>query len=599
MKAIDFLSAPGEAAGARPGRGGFTVDAPWGEYRLGEIELPEGWYHFHTDGAGVVATLYDHSRFNLIELQGRNGLPAFVRLSGGRYDLSVVPGARPGFHAMTYATLSRLSPWRRARLLAGRFVQALRQGVPPARIAALMRLALSRRTYGLRAAGAEAEVGLGVLSAADRARDLSDAAGGDYRRRLDAVASGPRFLVRGRDGEGLPAALLSAQVYRNHTLDPAAVHDFIVTVAPGETLTPDALLLLAEHIRRNPQTRVIAADAWIDGVPTARVAWDPLLYSDGPPTPFAHARHASSVATFANQAAFSLLAVPVASAARADEAADAVPEAPASRPPCSIIIPTRDRADLLAACLGGLFEHTAWPHEVIVVDNGSVEPETFALFETYAAKGLKVVRADMPFNFSILCNLGADAAAHDYLLFLNNDVVLHRSDWLERMMAFAVLPESGAVGARLLYGDGRLQHGGIVLGLTQICGHPWRGLPRAAQDREPRLRRSSLRCAVTAACLCVSRRKFEAVGGFDVERFPVTLNDVDLCLKLQAAGGFNIYCAAAEAYHLEGESRGADEDAVKVARRAKELFAFSNKWEVSDSWLPPSLSRAGEQCAPR
>ena len=143
-----------------------------------------------------------------------------------------------------------------------------------------------------------------------------------------------------------------------------------------------------------------------------------------------------------------------------------------------------------------------------------------------------------------------------------------------------------------------------MLGLSQLCGHLWRGLARDLQDAEPRLAHSSLRRAVTAACLCVSRARFDAVGGFDAERFPVTLNDIDLCLKLEAAGGVNIYCATAEAYHLEGESRGADDDLAKAARRHTELLAFSRTWrgedgQIGDPWLPPSLSRAGERGAPR
>ncbi len=604
MTHIDFLASQGEDRGARPGGRGFVVAIPWGEYHLGEVELAEGWYSFQSDSNGAVLVLDDVVRFTLIELQADRQSPAYVRLSAGRYRLSLLPGARPGFHPAAAMYFRTLSAWQHGRLLFGRLLQALRNGVSPATLWVLVRLALSRRTYGLRAAGTAAGADLGKLSLADRGRDLADVALGDYARRLAHLDDGPRFWVCGPHGE-VPAALaVGEQVYRRFTVTPGEAHDFVVVVGAGDVLTPDALLVLAEHIVGRPDSAVVLADTWILGRPTARVAWDPLLYAGGLPTPFAHARETAPVATFANGAAFSLVPIPLAiSDAPAGFSGDPADVA-ADGPPCTIIIPTRDRADLLSACLEGLFDKTAWPHEVIVVDNGSSEPETFALFDRYSQRGLKIIRADIPFNFSTLCNIGAAEAAYDYLLFLNNDVVLHRPDWLARMMALAVLPQAGAVGARLLYADGRLQHGGVMLGLSQLCGHLWRGLARDLQDAEPRLAHSSLRRAVTAACLCVSRARFDAVGGFDAERFPVTLNDIDLCLKLEAAGGVNIYCATAEAYHLEGESRGADDDLAKAARRHTELLAFSRTWrgedgQIGDPWLPPSLSRAGERGAPR
>ncbi len=597
MKLINFLSAPGTSAGARPCTGGFSVNEPWGEYRLGDFALGEGWYEFRTDASGAVTILYDQARFNLIELQASRGTSAYVRLLGGCYSLSIMPGARPGIHPTAVAEVRALPSWRRWKLLGGRLVQALRGGLSMPRIARLIRLALSRRSYGIRPPGAASGSSLGVLSAADRDRDRSDAELGDYVRRLEALADGPRFLIRGENGRTPQPTALGSQIYPGYTLDSAEPYDFIVTIASGDVLTPDALLLFAEHIVRHAEAEVILADKWIDGEPTGRVAWDPILYDGGLPTPFAHIRRADPKVTFGNKAAFSLLALPLASSNMPDSFCDYPAIAPADRPPCSIIIPTRDRADLLATCLGGLFDATPWPHEVIVVDNGSVEPATFALFERYAACGLKIVRADIPFNFSTLCNLGAAVAAHDYLVFLNNDVVLHRPDWLEHMMAFAVLQEAGAVGARLLYADGRLQHGGVMLGLTQVCGHLWRALDGDAQGREVRLTHSSLRSAVTAACLCVSHEKFDAVGGFDSEHFPVTLNDIDLCQKLAKSGYFNIYSAEAVAYHLESESRGEDIEQEKKARRYGELRWFSDRWPeaaLGDPFMSPSVSRVSE-----
>jgi len=594
MKLIDLICAAGEAAGAQLNSGGFQVEIPWGKYRLGEFSLDDGWYEFRTDGSGMVLTLYDRSRFNLVELSASCGAPAYVRLSGGAYDLSLLPGARPGRYPTTLVRFQLMPLLKRTRLLTARLFQALRDGMSLARIGELVRLALSKQTYGMRAAGADVS-DIGVMSAADLERDLADVQLGDYARRLAELAEGPVFLIRDATGNAPSSAGVGTQVYDRFTLNPDRPHDFVVRLAQGDVLTPDALLQFAEHIVRQPQTDVILADAWVNGQPTARVAWDPLLYAAGAPTPFAHRRDVTPQVTFDNQAAFSIIEVPL---AKSDAACAFVDDpVPTDRLPCSVIIPTRDRADLLAACLDGLFDKTSWPHEVIVVDNGSVELETFALFEHYTHRGLKIVRADMPFNFSTLCNLGAEAAVHDYLVFLNNDVVLHRSDWLHHMMALAELPQAGAVGARLLYSDGRLQHGGVMLGLTQLCGHLWRGLSQAGQRSEPRLACSSLRSAVTAACLCVAKDKFFAVGGFDEIRFPVTLNDVDLCMKLSDRGWLSILSAGAEAFHLEGESRGVDLDPVKMARRLSELNAFHSRWRdrlVHDPWLSAGTARSSE-----
>ncbi len=593
MKPINLLTSTGQDAGARPFAKGFVVKRPWGEYCLGTLQIAEGWYELVAEASGLILCLQDHERFNRIELQAKSGTPGYVRLSAGTYEVSVMPGARPGLHRASMAEFRPIPLLRFIDLLTRRFWQAIKGRMSVERVIELVRMAFAKRTFGIRAAGAVVDSDLGVLSAADLARDKGNPVEGDFSKRIEAVTDGPRFLIQGRDPSW---AAIAAQVYSNHTVNANEPYDYVVVLGDDDVLMPDALLLFAEHILTRPQTQIIVADKWIGGRPTARVAWDPLLYWGKLPTPFAYSRGADIVATFANQSAFSIVDVPLAAAQTADVFPSYPKEPLADRPPCSIIIPTRDRADLLESCLKGLFDATPWPHEVIIVDNGSVEPATFAIFAAYAEKGLKVIRADIPFNFSTLCNLGAKAASHEYLVFLNNDVVLHREDWLERMMTFAVLPEAGAVGARLLYTDGRLQHGGVVLGLTQLCGHLWRGTARDIQDAEPRLLHSSLRSAVTGACLCVARRKYETVGGFDEKHYPVTLNDVALCLKLQEAGFFNIYSADAEAYHLESESRGADEDAKKAARRSDELKQFNHCWQAyRDPWLPHVVSQSTEQ----
>lgn len=589
---IDLLQSPVRNRGAGWAGDGIAVSAPWGSYSVGRHFIREGWYVLRLSGrdAALEVRLDDESRFAIAELQATEVAPAFVRLAAGQYEITVTPGVRPGLYLLDGARLERLTAAERGMLLMGRLVQALRQGVSLKRIAGLVKLALSRNaTFGIRAQGGGAAVERGFLVQRD-ARFPG--------KRSPDVAPGVRFLVR---GAGNVAAGLESQTYRNLTTEADDPHDFVIVVGHGDALLPDALALFAAAIQAQPDKALFLADKWLGNGVTAHVAWDPFLYGDDLPTPYAYAvalGQPSDAMIFGGQNLCAVLSVPVARAAVGPAlpgyAETATPQA--GREACSIVIPTRDRADLLEACLAGLFERTAWPHEVIIVDNGSVEIETQALFDAYAERGLKVVKADMPFNFSTLCNLGARAATHPYLLFLNNDVVLHRPDWLGEMMRLAVHRDVGAVGARLLYGDGRLQHGGVMLGLTQICGHLWRGLPREAQDEIPQLRVDSMRSAVTAACLCVDRKKFEAVGGFDEVAFPVTLNDVDLCLRLTVRGWHSVYAARAEAYHLEGESRGADLAGEKWARRVAELEAFAGRWgrDFQDPWMSEALSRSTE-----
>lgn len=584
--------------GARPTTAGVEVFRPWGQYKLPPVTLKAGWYEFKVTGPSpLTLQLYEPEHFRLIELQATQDETAYLRLSGGVYEPAVIAGGRPGTYAFEAATFQVLPEVRRLGLLAGRLVQALRQGMSFGRIVALIRLALAKnRTYGLRAQAKVETDHLGPHARYDLAQreikpDLSR-----YAHRLAALEQGPVLLIEGPVHEGL-----DNQIYTRFTRDEVIPHDAVVVLGEGDHLTPDALLLFAEGLAAAPSKTLFLADKWVRDVPTAHVAWDPILYNGGLPTPYAYRVGAGQpLMRFDNQAQCGIISVPVASSDKPENYRE-YPHPDDiwdnGRPACSIIIPTRDRADLLSACLAGLFENTPWPHEVIVVDNGSVEPETFAVFETYAPKGLRVIRADIPFNFSTLSNIGAAAAQHDYLVFLNNDVVLHQPDWLERMMEFAVMPEVGAVGAKLLYADGRLQHGGVMLGLTQLCGHLWRGLSHDQQDGVAQLHYSSLRSAVTAACLCVSRCRYDAVGGFDEERFVVTLNDIDLCLKLMSREWGIVLAAVAVAYHLESESRGNDERNLSASfRRKNELGWFASRcnWKY-DSFFSNVISRNTEK----
>ncbi len=267
------------------------------------------------------------------------------------------------------------------------------------------------------------------------------------------------------------------------------------------------------------------------------------------------------------------------------------------RPRVSVIIPSRDRPDLLRACIAGLRRHTDYPDlEVLVVDNGSVLPEALALLEDLKAlPGVAVLRDPGPFNHSRLNNRGVAATTAPVLALLNDDILVSDPDWLSEMVSLAVRPDVGAVGAKLLYPDGRIQHAGVVLGLGPhgIAGHELRGFAGDAVGPQYRLVTTRRASAVTAACLVVERAKFDAVGGFDEASFPVAFNDVDLCLRLSRAGYEPVWTPFARLIHRESASRGKTLDAafLEAVKQMRLRWAADLK---DDRFSHPQLSRQDE-----
>ena len=252
---------------------------------------------------------------------------------------------------------------------------------------------------------------------------------------------------------------------------------------------------------------------------------------------------------------------------------------PADPPLASVIVPTRDRLDLLRTCLESLRAATDWPAlEVLVCDNGSREPETLSYLAALEAQGWAVVvPCPGPFNFAAMNNAAAARARGRLLVFMNNDVAAFRPDWLPLMAREALRPEVGAVGAKLLDGEGRIQHGGIVFGTGGgLVTHGHRHFPGDAPGYLSRLRATHAVSAVTAACLVVEAGKFRAVGGFDGETFAVDFNDVDLCLRLAEAGYRTLLGPAAGLHHREAASRRWTPEAR--ARHAREIAALEKRW---------------------
>lgn len=268
-------------------------------------------------------------------------------------------------------------------------------------------------------------------------------------------------------------------------------------------------------------------------------------------------------------------------------------------PMVSIIIPTRDKAHLLRACIESVLKRTSYGRfEIIIVDNDSREPATLAYLGEIEGRALaRVLRYDHPYNYSAINNFAATQVDGAYLCLLNNDTEVIEPEWLNEMMRYAVRREIGAVGAKLLYPDRTIQHAGLVVGIGGAAGHAHRF---AEADRPGYFLQAHVpqfASAVTAACLVVAKSKFLAVGGFDEVNLPIALNDVDLCLKLQAAGWRNAYVPHAVLLHHESKSRGSDMSPAHRERFRQEVATLQDRWGTNDYEDPlhnPNLDRACE-----
>ena len=253
---------------------------------------------------------------------------------------------------------------------------------------------------------------------------------------------------------------------------------------------------------------------------------------------------------------------------------------PDPTPLVSIIVPTRDQPDLLRTCLNGVLNRTDYPNlEVIVIDHDSAQPETHSLFDDLKRDDrVRVVPYSGPFNFSDMNNHAVSMATGSILALLNNDVDIINPEWLSEMVSLAAISSVGAVGAKLIYPDERVQHGGVVLGVGGVANHFFHLLPRDDKGPIGRAVLTSTVSAVTAACLVVRKSVFDEVGGFDADNLPVAFNDVDLCLKIGQRGYRNVWTPHALLYHHESVSRGSDLVPEKLERFKAEVRFMQEKW---------------------
>jgi O-antigen biosynthesis protein len=392
-------------------------------------------------------------------------------------------------------------------------------------------------------------------------------------------------------------------------------------LGPGDRLAPDALEIYAKAAAASPEAWLIYADDDLlehdeRHTPHFKSSWNPEL--------FAHHDFISRSSVVRATADMiqglpkdgwveALVAealkrgtpvhVPAVLHHRTVRPAPLLPRKPErlpleSAPLVTVIIPTRNNQVLLQTCVEGL-RRTDYPDvELIVVDNDTDDPDALKYLDTLASEGAQLLRVGGPFNFSVLNNLAAERAAGELLCFLNNDIEIVDADWLSLMVRHAVRRDLGAIGGRLLYPDGTVQHAGVVTGVGGGAAHAHRFQRESEEGYFLRDRLPQRVSAVTAACLLVSKEKFHAVGGFNERDFAVAFNDVDLCLKLNERGWQSFYEPLAVLIHHESKSRGSDTSTEKRARFAGELQALKRHWNTDrlrDPYHHPHLSPFCEQ----
>lgn len=267
---------------------------------------------------------------------------------------------------------------------------------------------------------------------------------------------------------------------------------------------------------------------------------------------------------------------------------------PQSPPTASIVIATRNRAELLSRCTDGLLDRTDYPAlEIVIVDNGSDEAASVALLRRLARDPrVRVLSRPGPFNWAALSNAGVAGMAGEVAVLLNNDTDVIEPGWLREMVSQAVRPDVGAVGARLLYPDGSVQHAGMVLDGKGHALHMWRRSAVTDAGYLDSLRVVREVTAVTGACLATRRAVFDAVGGCDAGNLPVTWNDIDLCLRVRAHGKRVLWTPHACLLHLEQASRGSDDTPATRARFRREQAWMRQRWGEAldrDPFLSPNL----------
>lgn len=274
-------------------------------------------------------------------------------------------------------------------------------------------------------------------------------------------------------------------------------------------------------------------------------------------------------------------------------------------PMVSVIILNKDHISDLDTCITSIAKKSTYVnYEVLVIENNSQNPETFAYYKEIQEKypQVRVITWNGEFNYSSINNYGASFAKGEYLLLLNNDIEVITPSWMEEMLGYCQRSDVGIVGAKLYYPDDSIQHAGVVIGMGGIAGHVMCKADGKEYGYNARLVTTQNISAVTAACLMISKADFDAIDGFD-EAFTVAFNDIDFCLKVRAMDKLVVFNPYVELYHYESKSRGAEDTPEKLERFRKEVRRFQKKWkeilDQGDPYYNPNLTLANGDCSLR
>lgn len=389
-------------------------------------------------------------------------------------------------------------------------------------------------------------------------------------------------IVKQNDGTLLPLCRPAWDIYRFLCED--FLGPILVRTALTERAQTRTQLILAAHLRGG-------------------ICHVPQFLSESPPEPVQpHLEHTNSARAWMQDHAKGVDVLTV------DGEPNRICWKLAHAPLVSVLIPTRDKATLLQACLESLHKSTYKHVEILLLDNDSQEMETRKLFRAAERQRLcrypvRIIPCPGPFNYAAINNRGAQEAKGELLCLLNNDTEVIQPDWLEEMLGIALNPLGteagdgntpcgiGAVGAKLLWPNHLTQHAGVVVGTHQLAAHignQWPADDPGYMNLNSVTRQVS---AVTAACLLTPRKLFLELGGFDAARFPVAFNDVDYCLRLRKAGKAIVWTPHAQLMHHESASRGHDETLPQKSRASMEMQNFRARWgEYTDPFYNPNLS---------
>ncbi|QOP42675.1 glycosyltransferase [Sulfurimonas sediminis] len=270
-----------------------------------------------------------------------------------------------------------------------------------------------------------------------------------------------------------------------------------------------------------------------------------------------------------------------------------------NRPLVSILIPTRDGYDILRKCVESIIDKTTYPnYEIIILNNETTCKQTLSyLKKIQMYQNVTVLAYHKAFNYSEINNYGVFKSRGDIIAFVNNDIEVVTEHWLDEMVSHACRKEIGAVGAKLYYDEGTVQHGGVVLGIGGVAGHAHKHFEHNAYGYFSRLQIVQNYSAATAACLVVRKELFVEVGGLNAEKLTVAFNDVDFCLKLQKKGYRNLWTPYAQLNHYESKSRGSEDTDEKKRRFEQEVLYMKKKWNktlMNDRYYNKNLTKKHE-----